>query len=119
MRNEVILGEIFKKEFKKLSKKYRSLKSDVYQLIDSLEIEAVQGVKIRENTYKIRIAIKSKGKGKSGGGRVLTFVSFVDEKSSIISLLTIYDKSEKENVSDKYLDGLIDDAKQQIIDEEE
>ena len=31
MRNEVILGEIFKKEFKKLSKKYRSLKSDVYQ----------------------------------------------------------------------------------------
>jgi hypothetical protein len=56
------------------------------------------------DTYKIRIAIKSKGKGKSGGGRVITYVVKDNEE---VYLLTIYDKSEFENVDDKMLKNII------------
>ncbi len=50
------------------------------------------------------MAISSKGKGKSGGSRVITCVKVVNED---IYLLAIYDKSDKENISDKELDLLL------------
>jgi len=63
-----------------------------------------QGAEIKENCFKIRLAIKSKGKGKSGGGRVVTTI-FKD--GEIIYLLAIYDKSEKASISDKELEILL------------
>jgi hypothetical protein len=53
---------------------------------------------------KIRLKISSKNKGKSGGGRVITCVRIVDE---VIYLLSIYDKSEKESLTDSELDALL------------
>ena len=50
--------------------------------------------------YKIRMAISSKGKGKSGGARIITFVQIVETN---IFLLSIYDKADAENISDKEL----------------
>lgn len=54
--------------------------------------------------YKIRMAITSKGKCKSAGSRVITCVKVVDQN---VYLITIYDKSEKESVSDKELNELL------------
>lgn len=60
----------------------------------------MQGTAIGNNCYKIRLAISSKGKGKSGGARLITNIVITEET---VYLLSIYDKSEKENLSDKEL----------------
>ena len=94
----------FDKQLKRLVKKYPSLKKEFAELLESLEQEPEQGTGLGKNCFKIRISIASKGKGKSGGGRVITnFV--ITEK--IVFLLSIYDKSEKDNLSNKELDELL------------
>lgn len=95
----------FDRELKKLVKKYPSLKFDILKLAESLSLDPTQGTPIFKNCYKIRLAIKSKGRGKSGGARVIT--SFVIHEDSIF-LLSIYDKSEKESVTDAYIKALLD-----------
>lgn len=97
----------FKKELKKLAKKYPSLKSEFANLIESLETKPEQGTSLGKNCFKIRISIKSKGKGKSGGARIITNI-VVNETT--IYLLYIYDKSEKENLTDKELGELLKDV---------
>jgi mRNA-degrading endonuclease RelE of RelBE toxin-antitoxin system len=99
------LSNKFKKRFKKLSNKHRSLEKDVDVLIESLLENPHQGILVQENVYKIRLAITSKGRGKSGGARVITYV--VDEQERI-TLLDIYDKSEKENISDIRIKNIIE-----------
>jgi mRNA-degrading endonuclease RelE of RelBE toxin-antitoxin system len=68
----VIATPNFQREAKKLIKKYRSLKGELADLISDLEQEPRIGTLITENVYKIRLAVKSKGKGKSGGLRIIT-----------------------------------------------
>lgn len=69
----------FEKQAKKLARKYPSLKTDLLLLIESLETNPEQGTSLGNNFYKIRLAIKSKAKGKSGGARIITFVKVVKE----------------------------------------
>lgn len=95
----------FEKEFKKLIKKYPSLKNELIALIESLETNPNQGVQIFKNCFKIRIPIKSKGKGKSGGGRVITHIAVTE---STVFLLSIYDKSKQESVTDAYIKLLLE-----------
>ncbi len=104
MSFNVIVTTGFKKHAKSIGKKHHSLKSDLESLIDSLEQKPLQGELLGRDCYKIRMAISSKGKGKSGGSRVITCVKIVDQD---VYLLTIYDKSDKENISDKELDELL------------
>jgi hypothetical protein len=104
MNFNVIVTTGFKKHAKSIGKKHPSLKSDLEALIDSLEQNPLQGEPLGKDCYKVRMAITSKGKGKSGGSRVITCVKVVDQD---VYLLTIYDKSEKENISDKELDELL------------
>lgn len=104
MSFEVIVTSRFKRDIKKLVKKYLSLKREFGELLDSLEENPKLGVHLGNDCYKIRIAIASKGKGKSGGARVITCILIRDQK---VFLLTIYDKSEKENISDKELIELL------------
>ena len=104
MSFNVIVTTGFKKHTKSIGKKHHSLKSDLESLIDSLEQKPLQGELLGRDCYKIRMAISSKGKGKSGGSRVITCVKIVDQD---VYLLTIYDKSDKENISDKELDELL------------
>ncbi len=94
----------FDKQLKKLAKKYPSLKNEYAELIESLEAHPEQGTALGQNCYKIRFAIKSKGKGKRAGARVIINVLISD---SIVYLLTIYDKSDKENLTNKELEELL------------
>jgi len=94
----------FDKELKRLAKKYPSLKVEFAQLIDSLAVNPFQGKRLIENCFKIRLSIKSKNVGKSGGARVIINVIVV---SRTVYLLAIYDKSDKNNISDNELKYLI------------
>ncbi|AVV51412.1 MULTISPECIES: type II toxin-antitoxin system RelE/ParE family toxin [Leptospira] len=104
MKTEIVYTDHFSREFKDLSKKYRSIKEDLKTLVTSLEQNPVQGVPLGKDCYKIRLAISSKGKGKSGGARIITYLYLVKNK---MYLLSIFDKSEKENISDKDREALI------------
>lgn len=100
MSYNVLYTENFRKEAKRLSKKHVSLKKDIEVLIDSLEQKPIQGKPLGKGCFKIRMAISSKGKGKSGGARVIICVLVEDTE---VNLLTIYDKSEREDISSKEL----------------
>ena len=104
MSYNIIAVPTFRKELKKLAKKYHSLKTDLAVLFESLEENPTQGTSLGRNCYKIRLAISSKGKGKSGGARLITNFVIADDT---IYLLSIYDKSDKENLTDKELDILL------------
>ena len=94
----------FDKQLKRLVKKYPSLKTEFVQLIDKLEIAPDLGTSLGNNCYKIRIAIASKGQGKSGGARVISYVQLVGKS---VILLSIFDKSDQENISDSELNSLL------------
>lgn len=94
----------FDRQLKRLAKKYPSLKNEFTRLLNSLEEKPDQGTPLGNNCFKIRIAVASKGKGKSGGARVITNI-VITEKT--VYLLSIYDKSEQANISDKELDELL------------
>ncbi|MEO6583724.1 MAG: type II toxin-antitoxin system RelE/ParE family toxin [Ferruginibacter sp.] len=98
----------FKREAKQLVKKFHSLKNELANLDQALQNDPYTGTPLGGNCYKIRLAIESKGKGKRGGARVITYVYI--EKTTVY-LLTIFDKSEQENLSDKELKDLIKAAK--------
>jgi mRNA-degrading endonuclease RelE of RelBE toxin-antitoxin system len=104
MSFELIVSTHFKKELKRLAKKYASLREDVFELGESLANNPGQGTPIGKDCFKIRLAIKSKGRGKSGGARVITCVFTLQEK---VVLLSIFDKAEKENIENRELEELI------------
>jgi hypothetical protein len=95
--------EEFERDYKILLKKYRSLRADVETLKEELLKNPQMGDKVFGNMRKVRMAITSKGKGKSGGARVITHTVIVSISAAKIRLLTIYDKSERDTISDKEL----------------
>jgi hypothetical protein len=94
----------FERHSKPLMKKYPSLRDELKELVRSLMEEPGQGIPLGMGCYKIRVSIASKGKGRSGGARVVTCVYSIE---ATVWLLTIFDKSDKENISDKELKALV------------
>ena len=86
-------------------KKFPSLKSELRELDRLLTESPRSGVDLGHNTFKIRLGIKSKGKGKKGGGRVITYVLNKDKE---VYLLYIFDKSEKDTIDDKTIKSIIE-----------
>jgi mRNA-degrading endonuclease RelE of RelBE toxin-antitoxin system len=105
MSYNVLATSFFERELKALAKKHRSLKKDLEALITKLEENPTTGTELGNHCYKIRLAITSKGKGKSGGARISTHVHISAQN---VSLLAIYDKSEMENITDHLLKARID-----------
>ena len=103
MRFNIDTIPLFDKLTKRLIKKYPSLKSELATLNKSLANNPTQGTFLGNNFYKIRIAIESKGKGKSVGGRI---ISYIKVTANTVFLVYIYDKSEKRNVSGKELEQI-------------
>jgi hypothetical protein len=103
MNYKVTTIQLFDKQAKRLAKKYPSLKNDLAELIDKLALEPEQGINLGNNFFKIRMTIASKGKGKSGGARVITFVKIIQ---TTVYLTSIYDKSEKATITDRELEQI-------------
>lgn len=87
----------FKKELKKI-KKYPSIKNDLQNLLDNIEKELALAVDLGNGFKKIRLALKSKGKGKSGGARIITYEILIAENDTNVIFASIYDKSDFENI---------------------
>ena len=97
----------FERQAKKLAKHYPSFKKDLLLLLESLKADPWQGVDLGNGIRKVRMTISSKGRGKSGGARVITMNLNVDVEKMIIALLYIFDKAEMANVSDQFLQQII------------
>jgi mRNA-degrading endonuclease RelE of RelBE toxin-antitoxin system len=95
----------FDKYLKQLVKKYPSIKKEVEDLIEDLKTNPFLGTDIGNNVRKIRIAIQSKGKGKRGGARVMTYIKIEAEH---LYLFSIYSKGEQDTISEKKIDTLIE-----------
>jgi hypothetical protein len=93
-------SEDFRIAYKRLKKRHKSLQQDFERLLESLLLNPMQGVELDGGARKIRLAITSKGRGKSGGARVIIRVRIVADE---LQLLYIYDKADYENVSDVFL----------------
>jgi mRNA-degrading endonuclease RelE of RelBE toxin-antitoxin system len=96
MSYNVISTPGFIKLFKKLQKKYPSIKNDLQELISALEEKPDFGIPLGHNIYKIRMAIPSKMKGKSGGARVISYLISEDQE---VYLVHIYDKGQLDNLT--------------------
>ena len=94
----------FDREMKRLAKKYSSLKGEYESLVKELEINPETGIPLGNNLYKIRLAIASKGRGKSGGARVITYLK---TEEGNVYLLSIYDKSSRETISDQEISDIL------------
>ncbi len=94
----------FKRDYKKLAKKYVSLDADMKEFLEELKDNPTLGTPLGNNAFKIRLAISSKNKGKSGGARIITY--FISEENELY-LLSIYDRSEYDSISDKAIKVLI------------
>lgn len=97
--------ERFKREFKRLVRKFPSLQNELKQVVKDLHNNPNLGTSIGMGCYKIRLPIASKGVGKSGGARIISYVRLTQEH---IDLLTIYDKNEVSNISDKEILKIIE-----------
>jgi len=106
MKYKIELTSNFKKEAKKLVKKYVSLKEEISRLGKELVENPTLGTSLGNDVYKIRLAVASKNKGKSGGARIITFVKVIDET---VFLLSIYDKGNKDSISDNEISSLLKD----------
>ena len=99
MNYAITTTDDFDRDIKKLLKKYRSISADVEALKEDLLKNPTMGDPLGMNSYKVRMAITSKGGGKCGGARVITCHVLVDVESSDIYLLTMYDKGEQDTIS--------------------
>ena len=98
MSFKIITTAPFLKDLKRLSKRYPNFKKDVQDLQANLLNNPMQGVEVAPNIRKIRMSIRAKGRGKSGGARVITFNALISEIEGTVYLITIYDKSDASNV---------------------
>lgn len=94
----------FRAALKRLHKKYPSVSVDLQALVTVLQTNPTIGSALGQSCYKIRLAIRSKGRGKSGGARVITYV--VDANQRVV-LLTIYDKSDRPDLAPGELEEML------------
>lgn len=87
MNYTIKLYPTFKKQFKYLFKRYKSLETDTDLLVESLLKDPYQGTDLGRGLRKVRMAISAKGK--SGGARVITLILAYSEEESEIGLLYI------------------------------
>lgn len=109
MEVRISVEKEFERQLRKLTKKYRSIIDDYETFLDELEKNPYQGSSLGRGVRKVRMTIASKGKGKSGGARVITYNLYQEEDVIVIDLLTIYDKNEISNISDDFITYLLNE----------
>lgn len=107
MKYEFATLPVFDKELKRLAKKHKSLKEDILSLQKDIEKTPNMGISLGDGLKKIRLKITSKGKGKSGGGRVVTHNLIISKSSQKITFVFLWDKGEIKNVDIKILKQLL------------
>lgn len=107
MKYKITTVPSFDKEIKRLSKRYASIANDYARLLSDLEANPRLGADLGGGLRKVRMAITSKGRGKSGGARVITFTIVVAIGETEINLITIYDKAERSSITQAEIAALL------------
>lgn len=97
----------FDRQFKKLTKKYKSLKKDFEEFLCELRKNPTVGADLGNGVRKVRMAVSDKGKGKSHGARIITHTALISVEEGVVTLLAIYDKAEQDTISDKEIARLV------------
>ena len=108
MNFDIITTPHFEREAKVLAKRYKSFKNDFKDFIESLKSQPLQGAELGNGIRKVRLLISSKGKGKAGGGRVITYTVCISETDGKIYLVDIYDKSDYSTVDVRIIKRMIE-----------
>lgn len=108
MKYRIKTTKSFDKALKKLSKKYVSIADDYELLLQELKQNPYLGIQLGHGLRKIRMRIASKGKGKSGGARVISYTVIIAVGETDVNLLYVYDKSERDNVTEEELKALLE-----------
>lgn len=103
MANQVIPTELFESKFKRLKKKFLTLEQEMRELTEALEITPNLGTSLGSGLYKIRLGSKSKGGGKSGGFRVITYLLSETQEGTEVYLIMMFDKSEESSIKKEVL----------------
>jgi len=93
----------FEKDVKKLKKRFPKIKDDLIRFINELSINPKLGINLGENIFKVRVSNSSIPTGKSGGFRIITYY----KKDDVIYLITIYSKTEQDNILTEKLKQII------------
>lgn len=109
MNFEVILTKEFVKSLKALAKRYHSIKEDISTFCKNISDNPFQGNEIAPDIRKIRMAISSKGKGKSAGARIITYTVVTSIKNGRVYLIEIYDKSDTSSIDPKNVVKLLNE----------
>jgi len=109
MTFEIQTTSYFDAEAKRLAKRHRSFVDDLSDFRDSILNNPYQGTEISPGIRKIRMTITSKGRGQSGGARVITFTYMVNERDGVVILLLLYDKSDTSNIKMNVVRKIIKD----------
>lgn len=109
MSFEVRTTPHFEREAKALAKRYHSFKDDLNKLIDLLSEDPIQGIGLGSGIRKIRLAITSKGRGKAGGARIITYTVCFSESSGRVYLIDVYDKADYSTANVTIIKGMISD----------
>ena len=96
----------FKKEVKKLAKRYKQISLDLKNLQSRLVDDPKAGISVGGNCYKIRLANSSVPVGKSGGFRVVYY--YIDQNNTVY-LMSIYSKNDYESISESTLQAILRD----------
>jgi mRNA-degrading endonuclease RelE of RelBE toxin-antitoxin system len=109
MSFEIQTTSYFDTEAKRLAKRHRSFIDDLQDFQEELLKNPYQGTELSPGIRKIRLSIDSKGRGKSGGARVITFTYLVDEKDGVVILLLLYDKADASSIKMNVVRKIIKD----------
>ena len=109
MSFEIQTTSYFDSEAKRLAKRHHSFVDDLQDFRDSILKNPYQGTELSPGIRKVRLTIGSKGRGKSGGARVITFTYLVDEKDGVVILLLLYDKADASNIKMNVVRQIIKD----------
>ena len=109
MNFEVRITPHFEREAKALAKRHHSFKIDLKKLIDLLSENPIQGTELGSGIRKIRLGITSKGRGKSGGARVITYTIRISENRGRVYLVDVYDKADYSTANVAGIKGMISD----------
>lgn len=104
---QIQLSKLYRQQSKRLIKKYPSLAIEIPIELEKLannQLETFAAMK--QNFYKIRVPIASKGVGKRGGARIVAHVRIVDD---IAYLVSIYDKADYSDIADDVLKEFLRD----------
>ena len=108
MNVNIVSLDVFNKEIKRLYKKFKQISVDLKILKETLIKNPKAGIELGNHCFKIRLANSSIPTGKRSGFRVIYY--YIDQQNNLF-LMTIYSKSELDNISDEKLIDIIKENK--------